>query len=474
MKILFVSSEVAPFCKTGGLGDVIGALPKELAKQNADVRVILPLYETIGMQWRTRMEKIATLQVQLGWRNQYCGVYTMRENGVRLYFIDNEYYFRRKELYGHYDDGERFAFFSKAVLDVLPALDFFPDILHVNDWECSLVPVYLKLQYRMDARYAKMKSILTIHNIQYQGRYHRDFLGDVCGIDDQWFRNGVMAYDDGICLLKGAIVCADYVTTVSESYAREIQTPDYGHGLDQVLRDNAGKLTGIVNGIDIDAVNPMTDPKLFVNYGPETIDRKWDNKVELMSMLGLRASRTTPLIAIVCRLTEHKGIDLVGTIFEELMNEDVNVVVLGRGEWRYEQMFDQMRRRYPGKLSVNILFSNDLASKIYAGSDMVLVPSRTEPCGLTQMIGMRYGAVPVVRKTGGLGDTVTPCSPDSGTGFVFQDYNAWEMLDVLRKAIRFYQNADVWKALALRGMTGDYSWKKSAQKYMALYERILG
>jgi len=474
MKILFVSSEVTPFCKTGGLGDVAGSLPQALAKTGADVRVVLPLYEMVNDEWRSKMTALRIAQIRLSWRTQNCVIYELKHDGITYYFLDNEYYFKRRELYGHYDDGERFAYFSKAVLDILPLVNFFPDIIHANDWESALVPIYLRLCYSQDDRYKNIKSVFTIHNIEYQGHFNRDFLGDIAGIDDEWFRNGILAYNDGICLMKGAIVCADFVTTVSPSYANEIQTAYYGHGLDAILRDNAQKLRGVLNGIDMNAADPMTDTHQFVNYSADTMADKQKNKLELMNMLGLKPDADTPVIAIVSRLTGHKGIDLIGAIFDELMNENVNVIVLGKGDWRYEQMFEQMKRKYPGKVSVNILFSSDLANKIYGGADIMLMPSKSEPCGLAQMIAMRYGTVPIVRETGGLRDTVFPYREDTdeGNGFTFKNYNAHDMLYVIRRAINFFHDKEVWNKLMLRGMTGDYSWNKSAQDYIEIYKTL--
>ena len=474
MKILFVSSEVTSFCKTGGLGDVAGSLPLALKTQGDDVRVILPLYEAVGVEWRRRMKKRCSIQINLSWRRQLCSVFELEHNSVTYYFVDNEYYFKRRELYGHYDDGERFAFFSRTVLEVLPSIDFIPDVIHANDWETALVPIYLRLSYSGDTRYENIKTVFTIHNIEYQGHFHRDFLADVAGIDDEHFRSGLLAYNDGICLMKGAIICADFITTVSPSYAQEIKTPYYGHGLDAILRDNEYKLRGVLNGIDMDDNDPSNNTHLFRNYSVSTLEDKAYNKTELQTMLGLKADTSVPVIAIVTRLTEHKGIDLIGAIFDDLMGEAVNVVVLGKGDWRYEQMFEQMKRKYPGKVSVNILFSSDLATKIYAGADIMLMPSKSEPCGLAQMIAMRYGTVPVVRETGGLRDTVFPYREDTdeGNGFTFKNYNAHDMLYTIRRAIAMYNDGDLWRKLMVRGMTGDYSWGRSAGYYLDIYKSL--
>lgn len=472
MKILYAASEVAPFCKTGGLGDVAGSLPQALAAGGAEVSVVLPLYECIPDDVRAGMTYEGSVSVQLAWRSQGCGVRSLKRNGVAYYFIDNSYYFRRRELYGHYDDGERFAFFSKACLDLLPALGSFPDVIIANDWQASLIPAYLKLLYYRDARYRAVRTMLTIHNIQYQGRYSREFLSDVAGIDDSYCRNGIMAYDDGICLLKGGILCADSVVTVSPTYAREICTPEYGFGLDAVLRDNAFKLNGILNGLKTEAYDPAA---LAIPYTAAAPEKKAENKAALQSILGLHQEPGTPVVALISRLAGHKGIDLITEAGDLLMNEPIQLAVLGKGEWQYEQYFTELAARFPGRVSTGILFDEELARKIYAGADMLLVPSRSEPCGLTQMMAMRYGTVPIVRETGGLKDTVLDygCGGDS-RGFTFRDYTASAFLDAVRRAVALYfQSPAQWKGLQWRGMTADFTWDASAKRYLALCREIL-
>ncbi len=476
MKILFVSGEATPFCKTGGLGDVAGALPRALAKSGADVRVVVPLYDAVDDRWRNQMTFLLHINVRLSWRNQYCGVFELKRDGVTYYFIDNRYYFARHDLYGHFDDGERFAFFSKACLDILPLISFSPDVIHANDWQCALIPIYLSLFYRYNDWYKNIRTVFTIHNIEYQGRFSRHFLGDVAGIDDEYFRNGLLGYDDGICLMKGAIHCADMVTTVSETYAREICTPFYGFGLNSVLSERGERLMGIVNGIDTDIFNPQTDEHLFCQYGSGDLSGKVQNKLELQKLFGLWEHPDTPVIAVISRLVGHKGMDLFYPIYDELLQEDVNLLVLGKGEWKYEQLFLHMREKYPKKCAVNIAFSADLANKIYAGADMFLMPSLSEPCGLSQMIAMRYGTVPIVRETGGLRDTVSPYNEHTGEGlgFTFANYNAHEMLGTIRYALSVYRNKDAWTTLMKRGMESDFSWSNSAAKYMAAYESVCG
>jgi len=474
MKVLFVASEVTPFCKTGGLADVAGSLPQAIAATGADVRVVVPLYEQVSAEWRRQMTFRTNITVRLAWRNQYCGIFEMEKDGVTYYFIDNKYYFDRRELYGHFDDGERYAFFSKACLDILPYIAFFPDVIHANDWQSALIPIYLKLMYQGDSRYAGIKTMFTIHNIQYQGRFDRSFLGDVIGLDERYFVNGLLEFDGGVCLMKGAIHCADRVTTVSRTYAEEICTAYYGHGLDPILCMEAHKVTGVVNGIDTVTIDPMTDKSLFCNFGVETMEDKLVNKTELQKLVGLKENAETPLIAIVSRLAGHKGMDLIAAVGEELLAEDVQLVVLGKGEYAFEQFFKGLQERYPGKCSANILFSADLANRIYAGADLFLMPSQSEPCGLSQMMAMRYGTVPIVRETGGLKDTVPAYNEftGEGLGFSFANYNAHEMLETIRYALRTYHNKSAWKTLMTRDMTTDFSWSRSGAEYYALYESM--
>lgn len=473
MKIMFAASEVAPFIKTGGLGDVMGALPQALAAAGHDVRVFCPLYSAIRAEWRQKMKDIQHIYVQLGWRNQYCGVYGYEKDGVTYYFIDNEYYFARTQLYGEYDDAERFAYFSKAVLDVLPELGWKPDVIHANDWQTALIPVYYNLMFAARTDYAGIKTVFTIHNIAFQGRFGRDVLEYVMGIDDAHFRSGFMVMDGDVNLMKAAIVASGAVTTVSPSYAEEIQTPYYGCGLDSILRDNSYKLHGILNGIDMEAFNPATDTALYKPY--TDIKGKQVNKKELLSLCGLEGDLDTPLIGMVGRLTDQKGLDLVEAVLDDILQDDVRLVVLGKGDWRYEQMLLDAKRRYPDKISVSLLFSAELANKIYAGADLFLMPSKTEPCGLAQMIALRYGTIPIVRETGGLKDTITAFVDYLGTGngFTFFSYNAHDMLHVIREACEVYRyNRPAWEKLVKNGMESDFGWEKSAEKYVEVYRSI--
>ena len=433
MKIMYVTSECAPFIKTGGLGDVAGSLPKALAAKGHDVRVFCPLYSAISEEMREKFYYIKNAYVRLGWRNQYCGIFRYESDGVTFYFIDNEYYFARGQVYGEYDDAERFAYYSKAVLEVLPDLDWKPDVINCNDWQTALVPVYYNLMFASRPFYENIKTVFTIHNIQYQGRYGREILEYVLGIDDAHFRSGFMAMDGDVNLMKAAIVASTAVTTVSPTYAEEIQTEYYGYRLDSVLRMNSYKLHGILNGIDMDAFNPQTDTKLFKQYGPDTPD--------------------------------------------DILEDDVRLIVLGTGDWKYEQMFIEAKRRWPEKVSASIMFSGDLANRIYAGADMFLMPSKFEPCGLAQMIALRYGNIPIVRETGGLKDTVHAFVDYAGTGngFTFASYNAHDMLHVIREACGVFRyNKLAWKKLMVQGMKSDFSWDSSADRYIEVYHTALG
>jgi starch synthase len=476
MRICYVSSEAAPFVKTGGLGDVAGSLPKALADKGHEVAVVLPLYSAISSDWRSKMTYLKNTYVQLAWRNQYCGIFRLKLDGVTYYFLDNEYYYARYQIYGEYDDAERFAFFSKAALQLLGEIDWRPDIINCNDWQSALVPVYYNLEFCHSPFYAGIKTVFTIHNIQYQGRYGREIGEGVLGIDDAHFRSGFIEHDGDINFMKAAIIAADQVTTVSPTYAQEIQTEYYGHRLDSVLRANNYKLRGILNGIDMDLYNPETDRNIFKNYGVSHMEDKIPNKLELLKFCRLEGTAETPVIGIISRFVSHKGLDLVKAVLDDILRDDVRLIVLGKGEWQYEQMFLDAKRRYPAKISANIMFSGDLANKIYAGVDMFLMPSQSEPCGLAQMIAMRYGTVPIVRETGGLRDTVQAYVDYAGTGngFTFASYNAHDMLHVIREAEEVFRtNRAGWKSLMRKGLTADFSWNHSAEQYLEMYRSLI-
>ena len=475
IKVLFAASEAAPFVKTGGLADVVGSLPAALSK-SCDARVILPLYESIDGKWRSQMKYLGNITVGLAWRNLYCGLFSLERGGVTYYFIDNEYYFKRREIYGCFDDAERFAFFSKAVLDVLPMLGYTPDIIHCSDWQTALVPIYLRTLYKHHSDLSGIKTVFTIHNIQYQGRFGSCVLGDVFGLGADCGIGDALEFYKDVNLMKGAICFADYVTTVSPSYSGDIQNPYYAYGLNGILSSNSGKLCGIINALDTDVYNPDTDPHLFKNYSARDFSGKAENKTALLKLLGLReANEYTPVIAVVSRLVSSKGMDLLCGALDQLMQEDIRLVILGTGDWNYEQCFKDAVSRYNGKLSANIMFSTDMANKIYAGSDILLMPSKSEPCGLAQLIALRYGTIPLVRETGGLRDTITPYNEytGEGNGFSFSNYNMYDMLHVIRRAIGFYKDKNVWNKLVARALSGDYSWKTSAVEYENLYKRLL-
>lgn len=473
--VLFVASEANPFIGTGGLADVIGSLPKELAASGKfDVKVILPLYAEVDKAYRANFTFEGNFNVPLAWRNQYCGLFSFKYCGVTFLFIDNEYYFRRKGIYGFYDDGERFAFFSKAVLESMQFMNYYPEIMHCHDWQTALSVIYLKTLYAGRYGFDHIKALFTVHNIEYQGKYGFELLGDLFGLPDSC--RSAIEYDGCINLMKGAIQLADRFSTVSPRYASEIKNPYFAHGLENVTSMNEYKLCGILNGIDVSVYNPATDGKLFANYTADNPENKQVCKSELQKMLALPLRENVPVVAIISRLVSHKGFDLIKCVFEELLSEDVQVIILGKGDSEYEDYFRFIAQRYSGKCRAIVAYNKDLASKIYSGSDIFLMPSKQEPCGLSQMIACRYGSVPVVRETGGLADSIIPFNNDKregGNGFVFRNYNAHEMLYVLKDAIFTYGNKSEWAALMKRAMLSDFSWKKSAAEYERLYTNML-
>ena len=414
MKILFATSEAGPFMRTGGLGDVGQALPLALTKEKQDVRVIMPLYDGIKDIYRQTMQFLGSKVVTLGWRQQYAGVFFYEYEGVKYYFIDNEYYFKRFGIYGHYDDGERFSFFSRAVLDVLTLIDFTPDVIHCNDWQTGLIPVYLDAFYRGDERYANIRTVMTIHNIEFQGEMDKSCISEVFGIPAS--HASIVEYNNNANMLKAGIEASHAVTTVSRTYAEEILNPYFAYGLEDILAKRRYKIRGILNGIDTDVYNPAKDSALFAKYTLKTVAKKAADKKGLQELVNLPVSADKPLIGMVTRLTNQKGMDLVMEVIEEILSMDLQMVILGTGDWKYETALNELSRRYGNKLAVIINFSKDIASKIYAGSDMFLMPSKFEPCGLSQLIAMRYGSVPIVRETGGLKDTVPAFNPVTREG----------------------------------------------------------
>ena len=465
-KILFIASEARPFIATGGLADVIGSLPQALALDPTyDIRVVLPLYSGVKPELRRKMSFLGNIYVALSWRNQYCGIFTYEEHGVTFYFVDNEYYFKRPGCYGYYDDGERFAFFSRSALEMMPFIGFYPDIIHCHDWQAALAAIYLKTSYCKLPEYQHIRSLFTIHNIEYQGKYSLDILGDLFGIDDE--DRNLVEYDGCVNLMKGAIECSERFSTVSPTYAKEIQTAQYAHGLQDIITKNAFKLTGILNGIDVDSYNSETDKALFANFDAEHLENKQICKTELQKMLGLPV-KDVPMIAMISRLVSHKGLDLVKTVIEDVLHEDVQFVLLGTGDSAYESYFKDLGKRYEGKCSANIAFNNDLSRKIYSGADIFLMPSISEPCGLSQMIASRYATVPLVRETGGLYDSIKPYG-SGGNGFTFLSCNPYDMLYVIHEALDLYKNGNEWKELMKKAATTDFSWLHSAEEYKKLY-----
>lgn len=469
-KILFVGSEVLPFAATGGLGEVLGSLPKALAARgDYDVRVMMPYYSDIGEQYRNSAKYLCNYNVGLSWRNLYCGLFELKQDNVTYYFIDNEYYFHRDGLYGFYDDGERYAFFCKAVMDSFYFIDFMPDIIHANDWQTALIPIYNNSKYHYD-----IKLVFTIHNIEYQGQYDLKILPTVFDLPPE--AGAYVEYEGCINLVKGAIETSDCVTTVSESYAKELEDPAFAHGLQDMIKKNNWKTRGILNGIDAEGYDPATDTAIAHNFTSTDFSGKVQDKLELQRLAGLREDAGVPVIAIISRLVAHKGLDLITKAMENIVrNCEVQLVVLGKGDRKYEDYFIWLQNQYNGKVSAMITYNKDLSRKVYAGADMFLMPSKAEPCGLSQMIACRYGTVPIVRETGGLRDSIVDCSFGEGNGFTFADYNPDDMANAIYRAIDlYYNNPEGWDKLRKYISTIDFSWAKSADKYDEMYSWLLG
>ncbi|KAF1305257.1 glycogen synthase GlgA [Enterococcus saccharolyticus] len=475
MKLLFAAAECAPFFKTGGLGDVAGALPKELTKKDIETVVVLPYFTKMPQQYKDQLEEVMNFTVSVGWRQQYCGVKRLTLNNLTYYFIDNLYYFDRESLYGYYDDGERFAFLQMAIIELMEKIDFIPDILHVNDYHTAMIPFLLKEKYHWIEAYRNIRTVLTIHNIEFQGQYSRDVLPDLFGMGTERYDDGTIRMNDALNFMKAGILYADRVNTVSPSYAEEIKTPEFGSGLDPILRMESGKLTGILNGIDYEINNPETDTALVAPYSVNDLSGKAVNKEDLQRLMGLRPRPEVPLIAVVSRLTYQKGFHLVLDELENLLQFDVQFVLLGTGDPMFENRFQSIAERYPEKCAVSISFDVTLAQKMYAGADIFLMPSAFEPCGLSQIISMRYGTLPVVHEIGGLKDTVEPFNPveGTGTGFGFADFTSYNLMQCLKKAIDLYTNSpETWQAVCRRAMSKDFSWETSCEGYISLYRNL--
>lgn len=473
-KVLLVASEAVPFIKTGGLADVVGSLPKYFNKKEYDVRVVIPNYMCIAYKYKELMKYITHFEMELSWRRQYVGILETQYNGITYYFIDNEYYFAGSSPYGNaYEDIEKFAFFSKAVLSILPSIGFKPDIIHCNDWQTGLVPVFLKAFFMNNPFYSGIKTIMTIHNLKFQGKWDMNKVKDITGLPEDYFTSDKLEAYGEANYLKGGLIYADYINTVSETYVAETRTSFFGEGLEGVLTARKDSYCGIINGIDYNAFNPQKDKNIFVNYNSGSfIEAKQKNKLELQRELGLEVDENKFMIGMVGRLTDQKGLDLVNHDMEEICKDDVQFVILGTGEPKYEDLFRYYESKYKTRVSGNIYYSEQRANKIYAASDAFLMPSLFEPCGLSQLIALRYGAVPIVRQTGGLKDTVIPYNEfeNSGIGFCFENYNAHDMLYVIHYAKEVYYNhTDQWNSIVKRGMETDYSWENSAKKYEQLY-----
>lgn len=479
LKIWFAASEAIPFAKTGGLADVAGSLPKALKKLGLDIRVVMPKYRQIPQEYINKMAFLGYTFVDLAWRHEYCGIFKLEHEGVLYYFLDNEHFFSREWFYGQADDGERFTFFCKAILEVLPVIDFRPYIIHCNDWQTGLVSVLLDDHYRWFRKndfYKNIHTVMTIHNMKYQGVFPKDMMDEILGLSWEYFHHEGIEFYDHINFLKAGLAYSAKITTVSKVYAEEIQSDYFGENLSGIIRKRSADLAGITNGIDYNENNPADDKRLYAGFDVENMEGKQKNKVMLQKETGLKVSARTPLIGLISRLVDQKGLDLVDRMIGELMDLDLQMIVLGTGDKKYEDMFLWAQSAFPGKMSANIRYDEVLAQRIYAGCDMFLMPSLFEPCGLSQIFSMRYGTVPIVRETGGLRDTVIPYNEDTGagTGFSFGNYNAHEMKDAVLRAIAIYKKRKKWEMIVKQCMSQDFSWDRSATEYKELYEQICG
>ncbi|NRN74961.1 glycogen synthase GlgA [Lactobacillus helveticus] len=475
MRILFAGAECAPFVKTGGLGDVLGALPNELAERGDDVGVVLPLYQDIPDKYRQKMQYQGNFIVPVGWRNQYCGIFTYKHHGVTYFFIDNEYYFKRPGIYGYYDDGERFAYFQQAVIMMMERFNFIPSILHCNDYHTAFIPFLLHEKWGFVDAYRGIKTVLTIHNLEFQGKYNAKTLPGFFNMGYDWFDSGIVRQSGDVNWMKTGILYADRVTTVSPSYAREIQTPEFGQGLDGILRMCSHKVTGILNGIDFKRYNPETDPDIKANYNVRKLRKKVQNKIALQKELGLKRAAHIPLIGMVTRLTAQKGCQLLVDELDNILQFNVQVAILGNGDPFYEHALSEIAKRHPGKMSLTLAFDTKLAQRIYAGADSFLMPSAFEPCGLSQLIALHYGTLPVVHQIGGLADTVWVYdkTKNEGTGFGFKEFSGYQMVQAIKKMLAAYGEKDIWFKMQRTAMKSDFSWHKSASDYQWIYGKLV-
>lgn len=476
MKILFAVSECQPFIKSGGLADVAGSLPKELVNQGTDVRIILPNYGPIPYKYKKQMKKLTDFTVKVGWRNQYCGILELTLSGVTYYFIDNEYYFNREGLYGYFDDGERFAFFNRAVLEAISYINFSPDIIHCHDWHTGMIPFLHRVEYFQRPGYEFIRTIFTIHNLQFQGVFPKEILEDLLGVSNKYFNPDQLEFFGNINFMKAGLVSADMITTVSPTYLNEIQTGYFGEKLDGLIRKRRTDLKGILNGIDDEFYNPAADTFIYRTYDCASLSLKAENKLFVQRSLGLSENKEIPLMMMITRLTKQKGLDLVRAVFHEIMAEDIQLAVLGTGDFEFEWFLREMAYQYPDRLRVQIGFNEEWAHQLYAGADIFLMPSKFEPCGLGQMIAMRYGGIPIVRETGGLNDTVKAYNEwaDTGNGFSFTNFNAHDMLYTIRHCLSYYHyKKPIWRKLVKKTMNMDLSWAHSAFQYNRLYSELI-
>jgi starch synthase len=476
MKIVFAIAEADPFVKTGGLGEVGGSLPNALQKKGAEVRVIMPKYSVIAEQFRKKMKQLNHFFVPVAWRRQYCGLDELTYNGIQYYFLDNEHYFKRSNIYGEYDEAEQYAFFSRAVLESLAHLPGFkPDIIHCHDWHTAMIPLMQKEFYAKEPLYYSIKTVFTIHNLKYQGIFPKEVLADVLGLNEKFFTKETLEFNGGVNFMKAGLLYADQITTVSPTYAQEIQYSFYGEKLEGILQKRKDSLVGILNGIDYEVYNPYSDSSIVAPYGTSP-QAKEDNKENLQHILGLPERGDLPVLGMVSRLVDQKGLDLLSFVMEEILQLNVQLIILGTGDQRYEEKLQGFADKYPEKLAFRREFNDELARKIYAGIDILLMPSRFEPCGISQMIAMRYGTIPIVRETGGLKDTVVPYNEytGEGNGFSFANYNAHELLFSIQRTVKIYESDKVaWTRLKNRAMRRDSSWDESALAYVRLYESLL-
>lgn len=472
MKILYAATECAPFIKTGGLGDVMGALPNQIATMGNEVGVILPLYEDIPAEFKEKLEYWGNFTVPVGWRNQYCGIFALSQNEVTYLFVDNEYYFKRPGVYGYYDDGERFAFFQQAVIMMMERFNWIPDILHCNDYHTAFIPFLLREKWGFVQAYQGIKTILTIHNLQFQGQFNASSLPELFDLSYEWFDNGTVRQNGDVNWMKTGILYANKVTTVSPTYAREIQTADFGWGLDSVLRMVADKVSGILNGIDYQKFNPATDPTIPTHYSAKFPRGKHKDKQALQERLNLTVSKDVPIIGLVSRLTAQKGCQLLVEELDNILQMNVQVVLLGNGDSYYEDCFREIAERHPHNFRLILAFDPQLAQLIYAGADTFLMPSAFEPCGLSQLVSLRYGTLPIVHQVGGLADTIWAYNPTTheGTGFGFEAYSGFYMVECIKQMLDVYHQPEIWKQMMQTAMKSDFSWKESALLYQQLYE----